>query len=175
MNILICTSSREEIDKEYLLLAENIGKELTKLNLNLIFGAASTGMMGKIEKHFKNINSYTVEKYTNDLKNIHSSKEYIIETTMDRTKEMYKEADVILLLPGGTGTIAEFFSILEENRSINNPKPFLIFNYNGYYNKIFEIIDTCIKNNFNDKEIYNYFEVCNNFEEILKKIKVLNS
>lgn len=175
MNILICASSREEINKEYLLEAEKVGKELAKLNLQLIFGAASTGMMGKIEKQFTSISSYTVKKYIEDLKNIPSSKEYILDTTMDRTKEMYNQADVILLLPGGTGTLAELFSILEENRSIDSPKPFIIYNYNGYFDKVLELINNCISNNFNSPEIYNNFEILNNLDEIIKKIKALIS
>ena len=171
MKIFIGSSSRNEINKEYLDLAEKVGKELKKYNYDLVFGAASTGMMGKITKYFNNIYSYTVEKYAEDLKNINSKKEYILKTTFDRTKKMYKDANLLLLLPGGTGTLSELFGILEENRSVTNPKKYIIFNYNHYYDKALELIDNCIKNNFNSKDIKDYYEVVNNIEELIKLIE----
>ncbi len=171
MNIMICTSSRDEVPEEFLRLADDISKRVSKLKFNLIFGAASTGMMGKTATNFKNVSSYTVEKYKEDLKNIPSTKEYILETTFDRTKEMYKDADVILLLPGGTGTVAELFSILEENRSIKKPKSFIIYNYKGYYNSLLDFIDKAINNGFNDNSLRDYFLVLEDTEEIIEVLK----
>lgn len=173
MNILICASSSNNIDKKYLTLAEQVSKEINNLNYNLIFGAASTGMMGIMQKNFNKVYSYTVEKYLDDLKNINSEESYILETTMDRTKEMYRKADVILVLPGGSGTFSEIFSILEENRSVKEAKPFLIFNYDNYYDNLIKLIKTSIEENFNSENIKNYFEVYNNLEDIITKIKEL--
>lgn len=171
MRILIISSSRNEVNKNFLKLGDIIGKKLKDTNLELVYGAASTGIMGRCTKYFKVINSYTVEKYIDDLKNINSTKEFILDTTFDRTKIMYKDSDIILVLPGGTGTLSEIFSILEENRTTKNPKPMYIYNYNNYYDDIINLIDKCVKNNFNDKSIYNYFYISNNLDEIIEKIK----
>ena len=111
------------------------------------------------------------KKYVDDLKNINSTKEYILDTTFDRTKNLYTDSDLILVLPGGTGTLAEIFGILEENRSIDNPKPMYIYNYDHYYDNVINIIETCINNKFNDKSIYNYFYISDNLDELIEKIK----
>ena len=171
MNILICSSSREEGNKEYFYLAESVAKEISNLGYHLVFGAASSGIMGRCRNNFDIVYSYTIEKYREDLENIKSTEEYLLDTTFDRTKEMYQKADIILALPGGTGTIAEIFSILEENRSISNPKPFIIYNYNGYYDNLLKIIDTAIENNFNDFSIKNYFTVCDSLDKIIEIVK----
>ncbi len=170
-NILICCSSREEVNKDFLFLADTVSKEISSLGYRLIFGASSSGMMGRCMNNFDEVYSYTVEKYREDLENIPSTKEYIVETTFDRTKEMYKDSDIILVLPGGTGTIAEVFSILEENRSISTPKPMIIYNYNGYYDNVLNIINIAIDNNFNNSSIKNYYQVCDNLEDLIKNIK----
>lgn len=170
-NILICCSSREEVNKDFLYLADSVSKEISSLGYNLVFGAASSGMMGKCMNNFEEVYSYTVEKYREDLINIPSTEEYVVETTFDRTKEMYKDADIILVLPGGTGTIAEIFSILEENRSISTPKPMIIYNYNGYYDNVINLIDIAVENNFNDSSIKEYYQVCDNLEELIEYIK----
>ena len=171
LNILICSSSREEVNKDFLFLADTVSKEISALGYNLVFGAASSGMMGRCRNNFDEVYSYTIEKYRDDLDNLHSTKEYLLETTFDRTKEMYKDADIILVLPGGTGTIAELFSILEENRSISNPKPFIIYNYNGYYDNLLKLVDIAIENNFNDITIKDYFRVCDNLNDIIEIVK----
>ena len=171
MRILIISSSRDEVNNNYLELGNIIGEKLKDYNLELVFGASSTGIMGKYSKYFNIINSYTTDKYKDDLRKINSTKEYILDNTFDRIKYMYQDSDIILVLPGGTGTISELFSILEENRSTNNPKPIIIYNYNNYYDSIINIIDTCVKNNFNSNSIYNYYYISNNLNEIIEKIK----
>lgn len=171
MRILIISSSRDEVNEKYLELGNIVGNKLRDLNLELNFGAASTGIMGRYKNYFRTVNSYTVKKYVDDLRNINSTKEYILDTTFDRTKNLYTDSDIILVLPGGTGTLAEIFSILEENRSIDNPKPMYIYNYDHYYDNVINIIDKCITNKFNDKSIYNYFYVSDNLDELIDKIK----
>lgn len=171
MRILIISSSRDEVNEKYLELGNIVGNKLRDLNLELNFGAASTGIMGRYKNYFRTVNSYTVKKYVDDLRNINSTKEYTLDTTFDRTKNLYTDSDLILVLPGGTGTLAEIFSILEENRSIDNPKPMYIYNYDHYYDNVINIIETCINNKFNDKSIYNYFYVSDNLDELIDKIK----
>ena len=171
MRILIISSSRDEVNEKYLELGNIVGNKLRDLNLELNFGAASTGIMGRYKNYFRTVNSYTVKKYVDDLRNINSTKEYILDTTFDRTKNLYTDSDLILVLPGGTGTLAEIFSILEENRSIDNPKPMYIYNYDHYYDNVINIIETCINKKFNDKSIYNYFYVSDNLDELIDKIK----
>ena len=171
MRILIISSSRDEVNEKYLELGNIVGNKLRDLNLELNFGAASTGIMGRYKNYFRTVNSYTVKKYVNDLRNINSTKEYILDTTFDRTKNLYQDSDLILVLPGGTGTLAEIFGILEENRSIDNPKPMYIYNYDHFYDNVINIIETCINNKFNDKSIYNYFYVSDNLDQLIDKIK----
>lgn len=171
MRILIISSSRDEVNEKYLELGNIVGNKLRDTDLELNFGAASTGIMGRYKNYFRTVNSYTVKKYVDDLKNINSTKEYILDTTFDRTKNLFNDSDIILVLPGGTGTLAEIFGILEENRSIDKPKPMYIYNYDHYYDDILNLIDTCVKNKFNDKSIYNYFYVSDNLDELIEKIK----
>ena len=171
MKIMIGCSSRDEIDKKYLDLAKNVAKTCNCLGYELCFGAASTGMMGECCKTMDTVYSYTVAKYVDDLKNIPSKEEYILDTTFDRTKEMFNDADLIVLLPGGTGTLAEVFSILEENRSIDNPKQVILVNYDGYYNPVINMIYKCIELNFNSFNIYDFIKVVNTEEELFQIIK----
>lgn len=168
---MIGCSSRDGVDEKYLSLAESIAKQCNEMGYDLVFGAASTGMMGRCYRNFDTVSSYTVEKYVEDLANIPSKEQYVLETTFDRTKQMFCDADIIVILPGGTGTLAEIFSILEENRSISNPKNYILFNYDHYYDSVLQMINTCVQNHFNDESIYDYFQVVSCEEELFQIIK----
>ena len=99
-----------------------------------------------------------------------SYKDKICITSCERTSSIYLECDVILFLPGGTGTFAEIFGMLEENRSINNPKEIILYNYNGFYDGVLDLIQFCVDNKFNTNDIFDYFCVCYSMEEIIEKI-----
>ena len=171
MKIMIGCSSRDEIDSKYLELAKSVSKKCNCMGYELCFGAASTGMMGECATNMDTVYSYTVAKYVDDLKNIKSKDEYVLDTTFDRTKELFGDSDLIVLLPGGTGTLAEVFGILEENRSIDNPKLVILVNYEGYYNPIINMIDKCVEQNFNSFNIYDYIKIVENEEELFEIIK----
>ena len=131
-------------------------------------------MMGICYDIFKenkrNISAHTVSKYYNDLKLLKKAKKHIHNDSFTRTKSIYDTADIILFLPGGTGTISEFFSMLEENRTTKNPKKIILFNYENYFDKLIRLVEFSFKENFNTKEIYKYFKIVNKIEELHKEM-----
>lgn len=176
--IFIGCSSRNFINDKYLLLAKEVANICILRGYDLVFGASTNGMMGKCYNLFlennQRIYSHTVSKYLDDLKNINSNSEYIHETTFDRTKGLYQDANLILFLPGGTGTIAEIFSILEENRSIDLPKKVILYNYEGYYNKLLDLIKYCVENRFNEEIIFDNFKIVNDIDELISELENKN-
>lgn len=169
--VFIACSSRDEINHNYHELAENISDLFIKEGYDLAFGAATSGMMGKSYKTFKrnnkNIFSYTVEKYRDDLENnLKDTFCYMYQNTFQRTEALYKKADIIIFLPGGTGTLSELFACLEENRTTSLPKKIILFNYNNFFEPIIDFIHYCVTNHFNSESIYDYFHICNTEEEI---------
>ncbi len=172
--IFIGCSSSELVNDEYMNLAIDVSLKISQLGYDFVFGAASFGMMGKCYDNFihsgRKVYSFTTTKYEDDLLNLKSYKDKICITSFERTSSIYLECDVILFLPGGTGTFAEIFGMLEENRSINNPKEIILYNYNGFYDGVLDLIQFCVDNKFNTNDIFDYFCVCYSMEEIIEKI-----
>lgn len=173
--VFIGCSSKDTVNQKYFLLAKEVADIFSKNGYDLVFGASSVGMMGKCYQSFiegkNDVYSHTVSKYIIDLENIMSKKTYVHDTTFERTKGLYEQADFILFLPGGTGTIAEIFSILEENRTSSSPKLVILYNYDGYYQKLIDLIDSCVEKGFNDRVIFSYFKIVNNIDELLNEVK----
>lgn len=174
MKSLIITSSSDTIDSYYLSIARSIADYLASQEFDLVFGAAATSMMGACYNAFvnqkRNVYAYTTLKYQDQFALLPDSKHYLEETTFDLKKDMFNESDIIVCLPGGIGTYSEILSFLEEKRSNNKYIPIIIYNENGFYNKLLNILDDLISNNFLDKSIYESFILVNNYDEFMNTI-----
>lgn len=81
------------------------------------------------------------------------------------------DADVIIMLAGGTGTISEFFGHLEEIRSNDADKVLVVQNEDHSFDSTLELVKDLVNRNFNNETIYNYFKVANNIDEFKNILK----
>jgi hypothetical protein len=173
LNVLILSSSRNEINAKYLEITKDIAKFLANNDCDLVFGASSNSMMGVCYKEFcknkRNVYAYTTLKYKDDLDNLKESRQYICTDTFEMKQKMFNKSDLIVCLPGGLGTLSELLTYIEEKRSNDKNIPIIIYNENNYYEKLFELIEEMINNKFIDESIYQMFKIVNNEEEFYKE------
>lgn len=177
MNVLIICSSKNEIQDYYKSIARSIANFLATNNCDLVFGGASQSMMGICYDEFsrmeRNVYAFTTYKYKDDLINIPKAKHYLCDSTFELKKRMFENSDLIVCLPGGTGTMSELLSYIEENRSNDKNVPIIIYDEDGYYSEILKFIDTMIGKNFNSDDIYLKYDTATNkneFEELFNRI-----
>lgn len=174
MNVMILSSSKEEINDYYKSIARNISHYLAGCGYDLVFGASSSSMMGicydEFIKQERDVYAFTTQKYTDDLVNLPMAKHYVRETTLDMKKSMFENSDIIVALPGGLGTISEILSFMEENRSNNKYIPIILYDEDGYYNKLFELLDSMKELNFITENISDYIKVAHNKNEFVEVI-----
>ena len=68
-------------------------------------------------------------------------------------KQIWDQSDFFLFLPGGTGTLGEIITFLEENRAKKQKKKIIVFNYDHYYDDVFAFIEKAKQNCFINEEI----------------------
>lgn len=170
MNIFIASSS-SVTDNKYLLLAKEIACQI-KYDYDLVCGGINSSMMNVIYNEFKNakrnITCVTLECYNEDLTDVDDV--YLLDSTMDRMKYLYEIADVLLFLPGGSGTYSEVFGMLEEARTKQDGKKIILFNVDGYYDNIINVLKNSISAGFNKESIFDYISVIDDIND-LKKVK----
>lgn len=160
MKIFIGFSASEDINYDYYKNAKEVAEYLSE-KYELVCGA-NTGMAKEIVNIFKRKDK--VEFVTLD---IHENEERgeVYSSSMDRLKELYSRADLILIMPGGIGTLSELFGSLEEIRSYKNKK-IVLYNYKNYYDELISFIKKSRKEGFITDEDYKLLRVINNIEEI---------
>lgn len=178
MKIFIGCSSREEIPDKYFNDCNNLIEELFKLNNDLVFGAYNKGLMAlsydKAKKYNRKVIGITPKIFEEDTKDLECNKLIITDTISRRTDGLIEEAEVLLFLPGGIGTIYELFSAIESKRSGEFDKPIIIYNSNNFFDKLLEFIEVLYKENFSDVKVKKCYYVTNDINELIEYLKRVN-
>lgn len=175
MKLFMSLSSRISIDPIYFEEAHEISKILSK-KYDLVVGLAmKEGMAGKVIENFKNNNRLislkTLKLYNEDPEEFKYLDFEYVETTMDRTKRIYEDSDILLMMPGGTGSLSEIFAFLEEKRTKKDKKEIILYNLENFYSSVIELINHRVKNKFNDEDIFNYLKVFNKREDVIRYLE----
>lgn len=179
MKFTISSSSNDLIDVKYKESAKRLLNYLVTIDdAELNWGSCSISIMGLCYDAFKKVNKpmhgYTTKKYADDINNLPEANHKIYDTTYDLKKEILYDADVVIMLAGGSGTISEFFSHLEEIRSNDADKLLIVWNEDHSFDTTFDLINDLVNRKFNNESIYNYFKVANNLEEFKEILKQNN-
>lgn len=179
MKICIYGASSNIIDDIYIKGGEALGREIAQKNHSVVFGGGAAGLMGAVARgaaqqrgeiigicpSFFNVDGALFENCT----------DMIYTNTMRERKQLLEEmSDAFIITPGGIGTFDEFFEIYTLRQLGIHKKPIAIFNTNGYYNPLIEMLNNTIKQNFmpqtnmdllfvsdSECDIIDYIENCN--------------
>ena len=122
-----------------------LGYLLAENNITVIYGGGNKGLMAAIansalEKKGKVIG--IIPKVLTDWEHQHDglTELHIVETMHIRKQMLYEKCDAAIILPGGYGTLDEFFEMLTWNQlSIHNKRIFFL-NTAGFYDPLIEHI-----------------------------------
>ncbi len=127
----------------YVEQAYALGAFLAKRNINLVYGGASIGCMGAVAEGAlsENGNVIGVLPHFLDKREIAHLKlaELIrVESMHERKLIMNQKSDAVITLPGGFGTMEEFFEIATWGQLGLHKMPCGILNVNQYYDHLIE-------------------------------------
>ncbi len=144
MRIFVGCSSNSNVPLEYRELASSVATMLANNNHKLVFKGEEEGMSGKCFMTFKYEGAKTKaiidSSKLDDLKGLEVDAYEVEMNTFDRTKKIYSASEVVLILPGGLGTLAELFAVLEEKKNTNDDKPIILFNHDNFYTPLLKAL-----------------------------------
>lgn len=179
MNICIYGAASDNINRKYIEAVEDLGVNIAKRKHTLIFGGGNRGLMGAAARGaYKNhgkIVGISPKYFNYDGEIFQNCTETIFTDNLKERKKLLEEnADAFIILPGGIGTMDEFFETLAQKAAGEHKKPMVLFNISGYFDKIQEFIVFSKKEGFvrrNDDELYG---ISDNADEVLKYIESEN-
>lgn len=169
MKILIISSKNENIDEKYKESAHNLCSFLASEKNTLVWGSGSRSIMGICYEEFAKedckILGFTNPKYVDEIELLPKAEHVVVDDTFELKKILFNESDLIIALPGGTGTISELFTYIEEMRSNDAEKNLIIYDEHDHFKKTIELIEDLIVRKFNSNSIYDYLHVAHNLDE----------
>lgn len=156
--------------------AAELGRVLADHGCELLYGGGSVGLMKIVadvmmERHCKVTG--TITQHLLDMRVGHPEIDelIVVETMAERKKILEDMADGFIALPGGIGTMDEFFEayVLSQLRVFD--KPVALYNVNGYYDGLVDFIGHMAKEGFMRKEHAENLIVSNDAKDLLAKME----
>ncbi|MEX0282877.1 MAG: TIGR00730 family Rossman fold protein [Arenibacterium sp.] len=163
-SVCVYCGSRAGAMPAYTQAAEKLGTALAGASWRLVYGAGDVGLMGTVARAaqaaggdtFGVIPTHLVEWEVGKTDLTH----YIVTETMhERKKVMFMNADAVVVLPGGAGSLDEFFEVLTWAQLGLHRKPIVILNSEGYWDPLIGLVDHVIDQGFADASLRAFFHV----------------
>lgn len=156
--------------------AELLGTTLAKQNIQIIYGGAITGLMGTVANaalaqggqvigvlpHFLQTKEIAHRQLTQLL---------LVDTMHERKTKMNDLCDSVIVLPGGFGTMEEFFEMITWSTLGLHKKPIGILNVDGFYDELISFIHTMVNKDFIKQVNLQLIIVSNDIDDLLTKMK----
>jgi len=126
--------------------AIQLGKELAKRQITLIYGGASVGIMATVantvlQEGGKVIGVIPTLLEEREIAHQQLTELIVVKTMHERKSKMMELADGFIALPGGPGTLEEFFEVFTWNQIGLIQKPCAIFNIEQYFDLLISFFD----------------------------------
>ncbi|PWE33907.1 TIGR00730 family Rossman fold protein [Maritimibacter sp. 55A14] len=163
-SVCVFCGSRTGDDPVYAEAATAVGRALAESGWRLVYGAGEVGMMGRVAAAARDAGGQRLgvipvhllerEAPGRDLRQC-----VVTENMHERKKVMFMNADAIVTLPGGPGSLDEFFEVMTWRQLGLHEKPIYLLNIGGYWDPLVALIDNIISQGFADPGFRDYMRV----------------
>jgi uncharacterized protein (TIGR00730 family) len=152
-SVCVYCGAREGLRPAYAEAARGVGALIAAQGWQLVYGAGDVGLMGAVARTAMDAGADAMgvipvhllarERGRRDL-----SRFVVTETMHERKKVMFMNADAVVVLPGGAGSLDEFFEVLTWRQLGLHEKPVFLFNVEGYWAPLLALLDHMIAEGF---------------------------
>ena len=174
--IAIFCSASDNIDPVYFDKARERGTWLGLNGKTLIYGGANIGLMECVARAAKENGSMVMGVVPTKLEERGRVSDLLdvtfrTDNLSDRKDFMLHEADVVVALPGGVGTLDEIFHVMAAATLDYHHKKVIFYNINGFWNGIVEFLKGLETQHFAHHPLNSYYAVADNREELTELLK----
>ena len=144
--------------------ARAMGAMLARNAWRLVYGAGDVGLMGEVARTAQAAGGETFGVIPVHLLNREVGKRdlstfVVTETMHERKKVMFMNCDAIVVLPGGGGSLDEFFEVLTWRQLGLHEKPIVLLNTEGYWDPLVATIERIVAEGFADPSLRDFIKV----------------
>lgn len=176
LSLCVYCGSRPGRSTAYLAAAQAMGTAIADEGWRLIYGAGDVGLMGAVAEAAMTGGAETLgviptHLLAREAPEGHDTQRIITETMHERKKVMFMNADAVAVLPGGAGSLDEFFEVLTWGQLGLHTKPIYLMNTDGYWSHLISAIDHLIAEGFADPSLKALFVVVDTVPALVTDLK----
>lgn len=175
MRLGVFCGSKEGNKPVYKEAAVNLGDTFARYHISLVYGGSSTGIMGVIADTLLNHQGEVIgvipePLFAREIAHQHLTELKKVKTMHERKAKMYELSDGFIVLPGGIGTLEEFFEVFTWYGIGEEKKPCGILNVDNYYDPLINLLDHMVTEGFLTKDLREILVIEESAEELVKKM-----
>lgn len=161
-SICVFCGARSGVNPAHAKAAEATGHAIAENGWRLVYGAGDVGLMGEVARSAQRAGAPTFGVIPTHLMGHEKGKrdltQFVITEDMhERKKVMFMNSDAVVVLPGGAGSLDEFFEVLTWAQIGLHRKPIFLLDSEGYWQPLIALLDHIIANGFADASMKTYF------------------
>ena len=151
--VCVFCGSNAGLRPEYGIAAQGLASVLTRRGLGLVYGGGNVGLMGVLADSMLQAGGEVIgvipqSLVAREVAHHGVSELRVVETMHQRKALMCELSDAFIALPGGFGTLDEFFEILTWSQLGIHGKPSGLLNVSGYYDSLLAMLDHAVTERF---------------------------
>jgi uncharacterized protein (TIGR00730 family) len=163
-SVCVYCGSRDGTDPAYATAAGATGAMLASNDWRLVYGAGDVGLMGRVANATQAAGGRTFGVIPTHLLDWEVGKRdldtfIITETMHERKKVMFMNCDAVVVLPGGAGSLDEFFEALTWRQLGLHGKPIYLLNINGFWDPLKVLLDNVVNQGFAEASLLDYVTI----------------
>ena len=171
-SVCIYCGSRSGRNPAYAREARLLGAALAEAGYTLVYGAGDMGIMGETARAAQGAGARItgfIPRHLFDLEvgknDIHAL--IVTETMHERKKLMLGNADAVIALPGGPGTLDELIEVLTWRHLGLHDKPAFLLNTADYWGPLLALFDHMIEEGFVPARFRDYLDVVETVDDLI--------
>jgi uncharacterized protein (TIGR00730 family) len=151
--VLVFCGSSPGARPEYTQAAAQLGRLLAERQLGLVYGAASVGVMGAIADATLAAGGTAIGVIPRrlveaEVAHAGLTELRVVDTMHERKALMGELSDAVVVLPGGIGTLDEFFELFTWSQLGLSQLPLGVLNVAGYWDPLLEFLEHLVNQRF---------------------------
>ncbi|KPK87638.1 MAG: lysine decarboxylase [Bacteroides sp. SM23_62_1] len=151
-NISVFCASSQKVDPVYLQAAFELGQLFSHHGIHVFYGGGAVGLMGRLaDGVMKGGGKITgiIPQFMLDQGWGHPGIQHIVvQDIHERKKKLAENADALVALPGGVGTMEELLEMITLKQLGQIFSPIVIVNINAFFDPLLKLFDQMIKQHF---------------------------
>jgi uncharacterized protein (TIGR00730 family) len=151
--VCVFCGSSAGLDPEFTRQARELGKGLARRGLGMVYGGGRRGLMGQAADAALEAGGRVtgvIPRALVDLELAHTglSSLEVVSSMHERKARMAALSDAFIALPGGYGTLEEFFEVITWAQLGLHAKPLALLNTAGYYDGLLGFMEKAVDQGF---------------------------